>query len=330
MIPLEPAKIENYSGFTLKWRGKIPSLRNGYYIIEDRVIDGDAPKDFVRIYEYREGRKHSPKTWPAYIAKVGHKWYPIESITEYLLNRIGETLELEMAHSQLMVAGEQIRFLSRYFLKETEQLVHGAQIFAGFIADKNFVEEVERQKMARDFFTFQFVEAAIKYQFPNHATELLSSFTKLLLFDALVGNNDRHFYNWGIISDVTGKIPPRFSPIYDSARGLFWNVSEQKILELLHDQNLCDHYLKKYIKNSIPKTGWEGQGNINHFKLIELIYENDQRYGEMCRNILNFEKYKAVIDLLEQEFKTLLSKERRFLISECLKLRYEKLQAIIS
>lgn len=112
---LKPAKIENYSGYYFNWHGKIFPLRKGYYIvIEDKSVGGDAPKDFIKVYEYGTGLRSRPHTWTAYIAKVGHKWYPMESITEYLLNRIGEVLGLEMAFSRLMVAGEQIRFLSRY------------------------------------------------------------------------------------------------------------------------------------------------------------------------------------------------------------------------
>ncbi len=152
----------------------------------------------------------------------------MESITEYLLNRIGEVLGLEMAFSRLMVAGEQIRFLSRYFLTGNEQLVHGAQIFSGYLEDEELVEQIEREQMSRDLFTFQFVETSLQHQFPEHASQLLESFVKLLVFDAIIGNNDRHFYNWGVIADITGKNIPRFSPIYDTARGLleYFRISD--------------------------------------------------------------------------------------------------------
>lgn len=328
---LKRASIENYSGFHLKWKGKIPPLRKGFYIVEEDIsVGGDAPKDFIRLYEYGVGKKKNPKTWDAYIAKVGHKWYPIESITEYLLNRIGETLGLDMAHSRLMVAGEQIRFLSRYFLREGEQLVHGAQIFAGYMLDEEFVEEIERVKLARDFFTCQFVEEAIRHQFPQYAQVLLKSFMKLLVFDAIVGNNDRHFYNWGIITDLTGAKPPRFSPIYDTARGLFWNKQEKWIKQIINNHQHLQITLENYIKGSQPKTGWEGEKNINHFRWIELIYKNDDRFCDVCLELLNLEKQKAVTDLLEKEFKLFMSEERRYLVECCLNLRYERLREIIA
>jgi len=52
----------------------------------------------------------------------------------------------------------------------------------------------------------------------------------MIVFDGLTGNNDRHFYNWGVIDSKkkTSKLP-NFAPLYDSARGLLWNVDDQKI-----------------------------------------------------------------------------------------------------
>jgi len=48
----------------------------------------------------------------------------------------------------------------------------------------------------------------------------LKEFVKMLLFDAIVGNNDRHFYNWGLLPTYVTKKKPIFAPIYDTARGV--------------------------------------------------------------------------------------------------------------
>jgi hypothetical protein len=79
----------------------------------------------------------------AYIAKVGHKWYPMESITEYLMNRIGEVLGVNMAVSKLVIIQNQIRFLCKYFLKKNEQLVHGAEIFGSYVGSDDIIEHIE-------------------------------------------------------------------------------------------------------------------------------------------------------------------------------------------
>ena len=53
--------------------GRIRPLRRGYYKVLPIPVGGDAPKDFIQVYTYGEGRRISPKTWPKFIAKVGHK-----------------------------------------------------------------------------------------------------------------------------------------------------------------------------------------------------------------------------------------------------------------
>ena len=149
-IDIVPPK--NFSGFNPRSGKAIPVLKkHQYHIVEDFSISGDAPKDLLRLYEYGEARKANVGKWPLYIAKVGHKWYPNESITEYLLNRLGECLGFTMAGSKLAVVGKQIQFLTKYFLKGDQQLIHGAEIYADYLSDKEFVEEVEESVTSARF-----------------------------------------------------------------------------------------------------------------------------------------------------------------------------------
>ena len=147
---IKPVPILSESQYSLlPFPKEIKILRKGYYVIIDTPIGGDAPKDFIRVYEYTPNskiRKVRPKSWSTYIAKVGHKHYPMESVTEYLLNQIGETMGFKMAESKLMHSHNQLRFLSKYFLTNPDNILdHGAQIFASYLGDIAFAEEVEEK-----------------------------------------------------------------------------------------------------------------------------------------------------------------------------------------
>jgi HipA-like C-terminal domain len=328
-MSLQRTSILNQSGWKTQWHKYIPVLKKGnYHVVKGVSVGGDAPKDFLRVYEYGEARKSNPKNWTAYIAKVGHKWYPMESVTEHLLNRIGAVLGLTMAFSKLSIINGQIRFCSRYFLKKNEQLMHGAQIYSAFLSgDDHFVETIEQQNQSQTLFTFQFAEAAIKYSFPSQWSELLENFVKLLIFDAIVGNSDRHFYNWGVVTDIQGNESSRFTPIYDTARGLFWNEKEDKIRELCADTQRADIFLKKYVDKSIPKTGWEKIDKLNHFELVKLLHNHDDNYRIICEKLVNDENLNKIFALLDEEFRPLMSKERLTLIKKCLTLRFQQLKA---
>lgn len=330
---LKEENIENYSGVNLNFHKCVKSLRKGYWKELNFSVGGDAPKNFIAIYDYeRESsiRKSNDKTWPRYIAKVGHKWYPLESVNEYLFNRIGEVLGLNIASSKLMLANKQLRFLSKYFLNKNESLEHGAQIFAGYMEDKEWVEEIERDGLARSFFTFQFAEQAIKYSFPSEADQIMQDFVKMLIFDAISGNNDRHFYNWGVIKHIENRKIPTFAPIFDSARGLFWNDSESKLLKWLNEPKKIEERIGKYAEGSKPKIGWDGINDLNHFDLVEKIFSTDTRYKNICNELINSQQLQKVKNLITEDFVKFYSKERIELLIKCITYRFERLEQILN
>ncbi len=311
--------------------GNLPCLKPGRFWLPNVNVAGDAPKDYIRIYEYGHGRSSKRKTWPAHIAKVGHKYYPNESITEHLLTRIGQALGMNMAESQLMWFGRQLRFLSRYFLRhEREQLVHGAEIFGGHLEDQKFVAEVEAANQARNFFTFQFVEDALLDRFGETAEPLLDEFVRLLGFDAIVGNNDRHYYNWGVITDLGRRHPPRFAPIYDTARALYWNTTDADLINLARDQNRREARVMKYVERCYPKIGWEGLESPNHYGLIRQIARHRSSYRPVLTSLCPANLSRIVTDVIEGEFVGLISPVRSEFIAECLDRRAAMFQEALA
>ena len=317
MNKLSTVPILNYSGFE---PDGVPTIGEGSYRVRDDMnISGDAPKDFIEVYDDVRAE------WVSYVAKVGHKWYPNESITEYLLNRIGETLGFRVAASRLVRIRNQIRFLSKYFLDGDQQLVHGAELYAEYLSDRALVEEVERKGLARDLFTVQFTQAAVAKAFPAEQEVIMEDFRHMLLYDALVGNNDRHFYNWGVIQQLSGE-QPYFAPVYDTARGLFWNNAEEKVVSLA--TNGDQRWLEKYVNNSRPKIGWEGMTNPNHLQLIRAMVEQET-VRHRFRTWLDADKLADCLRMIDTEFGALLSEARLKVVKDCLQWRFELLTEMI-
>ncbi len=327
MKKLKKTTIKNYTGFTPNLMGLVDPIREGYYTVESKTVSGNAPKDFIRIYEYGKGRKSKPSNWPAYIAKVGHKWYPNESITEQLMTRIGQMIGIKVADSQLMLAKGQLRFLSKYFLNaKKESLVHGSEIFSAYLEDEEFVKQVDEADQTKDFFTFQTIRNALYEVYPENADKILTDFINMLLFDAIVGNNDRHFANWGVIENIEDKSETAFAPVYDTARGLFWNKSESNLKPYLEHESKLDSYVNK----SFPTTGWNNKRNLNHFELLDLVVHN---YPQNCDFILTFGFKTASNDIksiINDEFREFLSTERRYLVERCITKRIFRIQKLIS
>lgn len=326
MRKLKKTKIEHFTGFNPNLMGLVDPIREGYYQLGNVTVSGNAPKDFIRIYEYGKARKSNPGKWPAYIAKVGHKWYPNESIMEQFMTRIGQELGFRVADSKLMLAKGQLRFLSKYFLTaEDEQLVHGSEIFSAHFEDEEFVQRVDDANQTRELFTFQSIRDALYDVYPSTADDILEDFVKMMFFDAIVGNNDRHFENWGVIENIKENSEARFSPIYDTARGLFWNYPESNLDSYIEHESKLD----SYINGSMPTTGWDKKSELNHFDLLEQVIYN---FDEYCDFILTFDFKSAIINIkvvLNDEFEEFFSAKRRYLIEKCLIKRVNRIKKLL-
>ena len=323
--------LENTSGSIYRLQNYIPTIsKKKYRIITDTSVGGDAPKELMRVYEYEKGIKRAgnPKSWPIYITKTGHKWYPSESVTEYLLNRIGMILDLEMAESKLAFINGQVRFMSKLFRNDKDQmLVHGADLYSGYLGDREFVEEIEEKQLARQFFTISFTHETLRHIYPHHFEDIFLSFTKMLVFDAIVGNNDRHFYNWGVLKHLRDKHSPIFSPIYDTARALFWNNSNNYFLRFTPNPTDRKETILKYIRNSKPKTGVEKNAESNHLDIIKLLYSTKfSGTKDIVSELVTNQNENNIVQLLNDEFANLLSEERISFITECITLRFKYLK----
>lgn len=281
---------ENNSGEIFS-TSKIQLLKEKDYYIMDIELDGDAPKSFIKAYFYEKNsgvKRRNLKTWTAFIAKSAEKWYPHESFTEYMINRIGIELGLNMNNVKLVRANGQIRFLSEYFLSPNEALTHGAEICGYYLEDHEMARQIaNHKKTARELFTFEFISKAIEFVFPNAFEEILQGLVKMIAFDALVGNNDRHFYNWGVIDTIKrSKKQPKFAPIYDSARGLLWNFGEGNIVKHLETHRSSGKKIEKYISNATPRISIESDSNCNHFQLVSFIKSHKDDYNEIIDELV--------------------------------------------
>tara|TARA_R110002124_G_scaffold135815_3_gene298860 strand:- start:17628 stop:18629 length:1002 start_codon:yes stop_codon:yes gene_type:complete len=328
---LKKEPIINYSSSHTLLDGKIPHLKNKDTVrIKGKSIGGDAPKAIIRKYEYGSALRANHKSWPTYIAKVGQKWYPIESITEQLFTDIGKLLKLNIADSELWLTSGQLRFLSKFFLQKDERLIHGAEIYAAYLnQDLDFILDLEQNRLSKEFLTFTFTFEVIEALYEECKEEIVSSLVKMITFDAITGNSDRHFYNWGIIEDIRGKKSPRFAPIYDTARGLFWNYPDSKLFNI-YSNSTIEEQIVKYCNDSKPKIGAEDNPNLNHFDFIQFLCVHYEEYIPVIQTIIDNYDSSDFEELLFKNYSYLLTDLRKQFIFDCIEHRVTKLYYILN
>ena len=141
-------------------------------------------------------------------------------------------------------------------------------------------------------------------------------FLRIPIFDALIGNTDRHHSNWGVVS---GENYLNLSPLYDNGSSLCCIVPEDKIF--LADKHWFNSLIgtrsRSLIRFKNVKT------KPTHFEMVKFLSENYFSeclyYIDRIRDILRDEKIDALIadypdNIISPAMKNLLKlflKERR-------------------
>lgn len=309
----------------------IPLLPPGgwkLYELEEFPIVGTVPKNYLAY-----GDPLLPKT-VGYIAKKGRlKADARECVTEEIISKIGAMLPVNMARSKLVrVSKQDVRFLSMNFVvRHKFELLHGIELAARYFqSNPSEVEsafELSDRNREHDFYTVPNIMEFLASLYPTDHEVLEEGFFGMLAFDAFIGAPDRHGMNWGVLSPIDGEEGTiRFSPIFDTARGLFRECSDADLIAHAQRDGRID-YLKKYADRSRPIFS-SGRGRKdNHFSLVRWISDElpDQHRKTICR-VLNAVCIPEIERMLQRRFRRIITQERIGFIRDLLAFRIDRLQ----
>lgn len=310
---------------------EIPFLEEKHrvYSPSEMGIGGDAPKNYIEFASHEA------------IAKAPRREGPIECVTEYLIARIGRMLPLRVAVGSLVqlppAAGApagsppDVRFLSRVFLnrKAGEQLVHGSQLVARCfdIKEDSLSKEIDRSK-EWSFYTIDLLNEVFCAANPAEEKNcrLRMAFGRMMAFDALIGANDRHPQNWGVIESAVEIAERRFAPIYDTARGLFWNSTEDDLAQ--NDRKGRASAIQRYAGHSYPLIGMTAEKRPNHFDVVAHMMNRGEPYRRAVREVVRAFSPDKVARMMHREFRRMVSRQRLEYIDGLLRYRRDTLKKV--
>ena len=126
--------------------------------------------------------------------------YPTEFWSEIVSSKIGQYLKFNILDYNIgynAKGTQKIGCLSKSMVLNSEnKLTEGKVYLTGFKSSYN------PEKDKKDY-TFQFIRETLKFfNYENYINNLL----EIIVFDALIGNSDRHQENWGIITNFNQTI----------------------------------------------------------------------------------------------------------------------------
>lgn len=160
-----------------------------------------------------------------------------------------------------------------------------------------------------------------------------SDWAKILLFDALIGNTDRHQDNWGIIIThkhknttspgiVTGV---RLSPAFDNGTSMGYELPEAKF-------NLyVDKRLEKYVNNGTHQLRWKltDPKKAQHAELLLKFihnYPDTLKIMLECLHKVNLVTFEKILEqLVKVDIRVKLTEQRALFMLKLIDYRHQRL-----
>lgn len=125
--------------------------------------------------------------------KKGQRDYKHEFWSEIIASQVGELLGFNILAYHIAIRGNVVGCISKSMIKQaSEELIEGGKYLQAF--DNTF--KPENIKLRNQYNFDLILNALISFKKERHLKEL----SEIIVFDALIGNSDRHQENWAIIN----------------------------------------------------------------------------------------------------------------------------------
>lgn len=215
--------------------------------------------------------------------EIGISW---EDITELVASNIGKLLNLKMMDVEIVKRRGRRGALLKNFVPYRGQFLEGGVLLTDF-DEYVALSEIDLRGEELIKHGFSILE---KIPFWN---EIKNNFIEMNLFDVLIGNQDRHPFNWMMLYYEDGE--NKFSPIYDNGASLGFRFDDQTLDEYIESETK----IPKYIRNAKVKVGIFENKQVKAKDLIKFL---KQYYAVECEDIIkridgfNFDNYHEYID----------------------------------
>ena len=166
----------------------------------------------------------------------------------------------------------------------------------------------------------------------RYRVDLIAPFLRMLVFDAWIGNGDRHSANWAIL--VRGSLHGsacRLAPMYDTAGCLLADLTDETV-ERRFGSGMEDAALQRYVDKCRSGFGdGVAEPGIHHRDLLERLRKWPE-WKEIAAPQIEFffENVPVVTDLLGEIPPDWLNERRKHLIRRLLETRVMMLRGFAS
>lgn len=284
-------------------------------------------KDFSRWEEYKynsTGSGRSEKIWLSSGNEIGLFKFPkqftngsitTEYISEKLASEIASLLDIPCAKVEIGTYNGRLGSMSYKINKNNEFLMEG-------------VSFINKSYPNYDINTLYDPVKCVYYSFPMispiiDGLHFEKEFVEMVVFDALIGNTDRHHSNWALLVSFESpdNLKIHFCPLYDNGSSLCCYINENDI----------DSFLGKDIRKLWSLVDSKSKSRIRidasckkeptHLAVMTYLIQNEvykNYFVSFSKKILERIDNKTINQLLDNYPNSMLSQKRKELIQRFL------------
>lgn len=185
--------------------------------------------------------------------------------------------------------------MSYNILKENEELIEGISLIN--LKYPNYNPEKLFDSKKKEYYSLEMIMKSL-----DEVENLKSSFLRVMFFDYIIGNTDRHQSNWGVIKNNEDII--KLAPVYDNGSSLCAYVREEKIQEFLGNDTYKFNSLVNTKSRSRIRIDKFAKKEPTHLEVMKYLKENMNK--EFNRNLkiinekINEENINSILDKIEE------------------------------
>ncbi len=155
---------------------------------------------------------------------------------------------------------------------------------------------------------------------------------RVLTFDALIGNTDRHQDNWGVLwrASAGAKAVPRFAPAFDNGTALLHEIIEDRLARF-DDPD----FLHRYVMRGRHHVRWEVEDAkpVPHLELVRSLVKQRPKVAQTVSEVLEFDSdalSEQIMALTALDAAVQLTQPRAWAICQVIKYRRDRLLQMIA
>lgn len=194
--------------------------------------------------------------------------------------------------------------MSYNILKEKEELLEGVNLinlkYPNYDPDKLYDTKKE------EYYSLEMILNSLK-EFEG----LEKEFYKIIFFDFMIGNTDRHQSNWGVIKEEEKIVG--IAPIYDNGSSLCAYIKEENIDSYLGKDKLKFKSLVDTKSTSRIRIDKKKRKEPTHLEMIKHIKGNNEEIFIENLNRINSKLTEDVIDNIINNMKEITLKRKKLI-----------------